>query len=84
MVGQIPAHELGDSLPERGGGAGAREGVKGLAVGPGGVHVAGLHGQHPLDGGLVQRLFQRLDKIEQPHRLAVAYVEDAMGAELSA
>ncbi|VXA81567.1 hypothetical protein AERO8C_120094 [Aeromonas veronii] len=79
IVVEIPADKLGNPLLEGRGGAQAGEGVQRLAVGPGGVHVTCLHRQHPLDGGFADGLFQRLDKIEQPYRLAVTDIEDAVG-----
>ena len=50
-----------------------------LCVGPGGQHVAGLHGQHVADRPFAERRLYGLHEVQQPHRAAVADVEEAMG-----
>ncbi|MNE21337.1 hypothetical protein D3C80_1144920 [compost metagenome] len=49
-----------------------------LGVGPGGEHVAGLHGQQVADRRLAERRLDGLHEVQQPHRAAVADVVEAI------
>jgi hypothetical protein len=79
IIPQIPPHRLRNPLRQLGLWFVAEVAFQGGGIGEGRHHVAGLHGEEDLFGGLAQGLFDMGNEVEQADGLAGADVVDAVG-----